>query len=304
MAALIYFVGAAEIFQIFFNLQLKYILTLIAISFVLIWLSSVKWQLFIRAWGHEASVTDLMKLYTITYFYNMFAPSSLMGDAARIYHLGKKIENQKDAFITTFLERLTGLLAMVLLGCIFVLIGTTATKGLEIGILIVAFFVLLGTFICFSKRCFEIFNSIAIKSLRVCRLNELADKSEKLLAKISRAMEIARDNNPLFLKAMFWSICFHFGTVVNTYVAALAIGWENPSFSGLCVTVPLVLLVSVAPLTPSGIGLQEGAFMFFLQRVGATRPESLAVGIVLRAKTIFTAFVGWILWIQMSKEKK
>lgn len=128
MAALIYFVGAAEIFQIFFNLQLKYILTLIAISFVLIWLSSVKWQLFIRAWGHEASVTDLMKLYTITYFYNMFAPSSLMGDAARIYHLGKKIENQKDAFITTFLERLTGLLAMVLLGCIFVLIGTTATK--------------------------------------------------------------------------------------------------------------------------------------------------------------------------------
>ena len=299
LLGLIWVAGSRDLLKIFGRLDLPSIIYLLGLSVILIWLSCIKWRLFIRAWGHDAPILQLMKIYTITYFYNLFAPSFLMGDVARSYHLGKRLENQKDAFVATFLERLTGLLAMVMLGTVFVGLGTTATKGVEIAILSAAAVTLLGTLICFSGRLFELSRQIAKQILLTFGATKLAAKFEKLSGEIAKAMSVARKDQLLFLKAMFWSVLFHFGTVLNTYVAALAIGWEAPDFAGLCVVVPLVLLVAIAPITPSGIGIQEGAFMFFLQRIGATQPEALAVALVLRAKNVITASVGYLLWLTL-----
>lgn len=305
IVALIKFTGASDLLNVFLKLEFKYIFYLLAISFVLITISCIKWRLFIRAWGHDAPLLDLIKIYTITYFYNMFAPSFIMGDLARSYHLGKLIENQKDAFVTTFLERFTGLLAMVLLGSIFVVIGTKTTEGVELAILLVAFFVILAALILFSESAYHFSCKIILKILDILKLKKLKIKIEKFFSQIREAMIVARSNQMLFVKAMFWSILFHFGTVINTYTAALAIGWKDADFGGLCVTVPLVLLVSIAPITPSGIGIQEGAFMFFLQKLGATQAESLGVGLVLRGKNIITAVIGWLLLcFSLNKDKK
>ncbi len=303
LAGMIYLVGAADLLAVLARIDPWYLAALIGMSFVLITLSCIKWQLFIRAFGHDEHILQLMRIYTVIYFYNIFAPSFLVGDAARSFHLGKRIENQKDAFISTFLERVTGILAMVLLATAFVGFGATATAGVEASILFVSFFVVLGAFICFSERAFNLFTAAGMVFVRALKKPKLTAKCEKLIAGISQAVAVARRNPSLFFKAMFWSICFHFGTVINTYVAARTVGWENPDFAGLCVVVPLVLLVSIAPLTPSGIGIQEGAFLFFLQRIGATRPEALGVGLILRAKGLVTAFVGWLLWLSLKNEK-
>ncbi len=292
---LIKFTGASELLNVFLRLEYKYIFYLLLISAVLITISCIKWRLFIRAWGHDAPLLQLIKIYTITYFYNLFAPSYLMGDLARSFHLGKIIDNQKDAFVTTFLERFTGLLAMVLLGSTFVVLGTKITEGVELSILLVAFFVISAALALFSEIAYNLVCKIILKILVLFKLNKLRNRADKLFLQITEAMIVARSNQKLFAKAMFWSILFHFGTIINTYTAALAIGWKNPDFGGLCVTVPLVLLVSIAPITPSGIGIQEGAFMYFLQKLGATQAESLGVGLVLRGKNIITAVVGWLL---------
>jgi len=302
LAGMVYLVGAQELLGILARLEVKYVLALLCLSAVLIWLSCIKWRLFIRAWGYDAPIIELMKIYTAANFVNVFAPSLLAGDVARSYHLGKHLENQKDAFVVTFLERVTGLLAMVLLGTVFVAAGAKATGGVEMAILSAAFICILGALVCFSERAFVLCTKLALSILRLFRLDKLSRKLEKLFAEISKAVDIGRRNEALFFKAMFWSICFHFGTVVNTYTAARAIGWTNPDFGGLCIVVPLVLLVGIAPITPSGIGIQEGAFLFFLQRIGASRAEALGVGLVLRAKNLVTAFVGWGIWSTMKSK--
>ena len=92
-------------------------------------------------------------------------------------------------------------------------------------------------------------------------------------------------------------------TVYNTLLSATAVGWDSASVSGLFVVVPLVLLVSILPLTPNGVGLQEGAFLFFLERVGASRPEALAVGVVLRAKVTILGGIGGVLWWWEQRKK-
>jgi uncharacterized protein (TIRG00374 family) len=304
LAGLAYIAGSRNLIDVLYSVEPLFFIPLIGISFVLIWLSSVKWQLFIRAGGHDAGVIHLMKIYTISYFYNLFAPSSVMGDIARSLHVGAHVESHRDAFVATFLERLTGLLAMVLLGTTFIALGSQVTAGVELAVESVAFVTVIGAIICFSERAYNLFQRIAVGILRGLKVSNPADRLEKLLVKISSAMQAARNDSPLFFKAMFWSVLFHLGTVVNVYIAARAIGWNSPDFFQLCTVVPLVLLVSIAPVTPSGLGIQEGAFMFFLQRIGASHAESLAIGLLLRAKQLLTALVGWILWINYNSNRK
>ena len=114
-------------------------------------------------------------------------------------------------------------------------------------------------------------------------------------------MRAARGNKRLLFRALLLSLFFHCLTVVNTYLAARAVGWENPDIGGLFMVVPLVLLVSMAPITPSGLGIQEGAFLFLLRRIGATEAEGLGVGLILRAKVFLLALVGALIWVKLRR---
>jgi len=90
----------------------------------------------------------------------------------------------------------------------------------------------------------------------------------------------------------------------SVFKSPSAIGWENPDITGLFVVVPLVLLVGMAPITPNGLGIQEGAFLFFLERIGGSPAESFGVGLVLRAKVMVIALFGGLLLFAVRKGKK
>lgn len=290
-------VDMSDLQLVFSRVRIDLILLLLALAAVMIWVSCIKWQLFVRASGYEVSVWHLMKLYTIGYFFNSFLPSYVGGDIARSLHLGAHVGSKKSGFATTLLERFTGLLAMSLLGTVFVVIGTQATKGVEIAILIVTMGVLVAALILFSRSWSNRLASLIIHVLRLFGRKQLIKKTASFFEKANEAFEFARNDIGLFLRAMMWSLVFHMLTVVNTYVAARAIGWDNPDLAGLFVVVPLVLLVGMAPITPSGLGIQEGAFLFFLIRVGATNAEGLGVGILLRIKVLLIAGIGGVLWL-------
>ncbi len=305
LVGLVVFAGVDDLVASLAALNAGYVVALIAISVVLIWASAVKWQIFVRAMGHDAHVLTLMKLYTLGYFFNVFTPASIGGDVVRSYHLGAKLESQRDAAVATFLERFTGLLAMALLGVLFVLVGSDVTNGLEYAIFLVGAATSAVAVVCFSatinRVTFGRLRAILAKILRSERRREAA---LRILAKLEVGMAAARADKLLLAKGLLWSVIFHALTVVNTYVAALAVGWESPSITGLFVVVPLVLLVSMVPITPNGVGIQEGAFVFLLERIGGTRAQGLGVGIILRAKVMLIALVGWGIWLLMGKEKR
>jgi len=291
-----------ELVETFSSLRLSYVAGLFLISLVMIWLSALKWQVFINAAGHSVGILRLMRLYTVGYFFNTFTPSYIGGDIARSYQLGRFLGNQERAFVATFLERFTGLLAMSSLGVFFVLLGTSATAGVEIAVLLVGLGALTLAILFFSPRSASWFESFSLKLIGRFAPEKLGSKLSGFARKVFAAMESARGDHRVFIKAMLLSLVFHFFTVVNTYVAAKAVGWDSPDFLGLFIVVPLVLLVGMVPLTPSGLGIQEGAFLFFLQRLGASEAQGLSVGLVLRAKVMVVALLGGLLWLAVRKD--
>ncbi|MCB0345231.1 MAG: flippase-like domain-containing protein [Bdellovibrionales bacterium] len=304
LALLIYIVHPADLLAALAEVELVYIYYLLLLAVALVWLSCLKWRLFIRASGHDAGILRLMKLYTIGYFFNIFTPSYVGGDVARSYQLGKFLGNQKDAFVATFLERFTGLLAMVMLGVGSVALGSEVAAGVETAILLVGAVVFTAALMCFSEKFGNFCVGIGLRIMRAAGFGKLAAKLETIWRKIVAAMAHARRDWMLMIKAFVLSFAFHAAGVFNTWVACRAVGWESPDFGALFVVVPLVLLVGMVPITPSGLGLQEGAFLFFLKRIGATDGQALGVGVLLRAKVMAVALFGGLLFATLSEKSR
>ena len=77
LLAAFWFIGWKDIAGSLEHIELGHVAFLVVLSMVMIWVSCVKWQLFIRAYGHEISIWRLMRLYIIGYFFNRNLYNSL-----------------------------------------------------------------------------------------------------------------------------------------------------------------------------------------------------------------------------------
>jgi uncharacterized protein (TIRG00374 family) len=123
------------------------------------------------------------------------------------------------------------------------------------------------------------------------------------LNKIQAALNLARREKKLLAHALLLSFLFHTLTVVNTLICAYAVGWNTAPVGDLFVVLPLILLVGALPVAPGGLGLQEGAFVFFLTGIGATPAHALGIGLILRAKSYLLALIGWLFWLTLKHDR-
>ena len=251
------------------SLTLRSVCELLLVSVFLIGVSVYKWQIFLESFGERVRFWRLSCLYLLGYFVNLILPSFIGGDVARSHYLGKSVE-PAHSYVSTFLERFTGLLALVVVGVVAAFLRPELGRDLWMA-LSVALIVSIGGVValCSSK----ILSLLPVKRIR--------DKLEW----IQKLVHIPLAKTGTVAATMGLSLVFQLLTIVNTAVACWAVGFYDFSWFALAVVVPLILLVSAVPITPNGLGVQEGAFTYLMQFAGASPEQGLAVALVLRAKS-------------------
>lgn len=285
LALLLYLADWQELNAAFQQMTLEALLYLVLISALLIYISAFKWHFFLESFGAQIRISRLCRLYLIGYFVNLAVPSFVGGDAVRSWYAGK-IAGQHQALASTILERYTGALAMVTLACVFVWFTPGVTTQITWLIIGVTAALAVMTMIALSSRAMQIVSRVPF-----------ARPISKHLLKIQQALQLASRDIPLLCKSLGLSFLFHSVTVINTVAAGAVVGWDNPPLGELFVVLPLILLVGALPLTPNGLGIQEGAFFYFLGMIGASPAQALGIAIILRAKSYLLAMIGWLLWI-------
>jgi glycosyltransferase 2 family protein len=86
-------------------------------------LSSYRWQLFLSAKNISVPVSALFSYYLIGMFWNRFLPGAVGGDAAKAYHLYRRIGHGNIALSSVFLERFVGLLGLAILAVCALIVG-------------------------------------------------------------------------------------------------------------------------------------------------------------------------------------
>jgi uncharacterized protein (TIRG00374 family) len=287
LVLLVVYTDPSSVLSAFDDVSLGDLALLAAISFLLILVSVVKWQAFLLHLGISATVRRLFALYLLGYFVNLLMPSVLGGDVVRSLYVAKDADRARSVS-ATLLERYTGLMAMLLMAIIGVWWAPHVTESVKVVVVVVSAGAMVGSACLFSRTTTWILVWLKIPERFVLVVRRVED-----------GLVLGMQNKGLVVRALLLSFLFHILTVANTAAAGWAVGWESIPVGELFVVVPLILLVGAIPISPQGLGVQEGAFVFFLHSLGCTTGQALALALLLRAKSYVLALFGGLTWLML-----
>lgn len=297
IAYLFYKAGLTQIWQTVRGADMLYVALSVALTPVLIWASSWKWQVILRAMGVRLTAAKCFWLYTVGYFFNTVLPTNVGGDVVRAYAVGKSTGRRAEAFSSVFVERFTGLAVLLLTALIafFLAIRQLWNLWLNIALVlsVVGFFAILAvvmspTLLNFIKRLLPF---------------KPAQKIFEKLLKFQTATLSLRDHKGAFVFALINSVFFYLLAVVNVYVTSLAFS-ADLTFTGAVIVTPIIMVITMLPISIGGIGLAEGAYFFTFERFGIPGAVGLSVALLMRAKALLAGLVGGLYYSAMGMDIK
>jgi uncharacterized protein (TIRG00374 family) len=253
------------------------------VSPVLVLISAWKWQLLLHARDLSPGLPTCYRLYLVGYFFNNFLPTNVGGDVVRGYILGKRQGNQAAVMASVFLERFTGISALVVMALLALPFGPVALYDLKITLgvaaVVAAYLVLLWAVV--DRRALAL-------TRRWVHLPFMGK-----VVRLQEAIEAYRGHGGVLLACIGLSLLFYLGAAINVMVSARAFGASLSLTQAILVT-PVILLISLLPFSLGGIGLSEWAYYFALGKYGISAESALSTALLMRLKNVLLGLLGGV----------
>lgn len=231
-----------------------------------------RWQLIQQWLGYPAESGFYLKGYFKGSLFNQLLPTSIGGDAYRVLENGARIGNHKEAFYGVFIDRIAGLLGLLILNAVALLgLPDLLPANLSQGIMLILLVGFAG----------------AVFGLTLHRLPAWQIPLWSSLQTLSQRFAQVY-HNPA-------SIALQLGLSIVTHLLTMLILWLLGSALGLTfellvymVVIPPVILLTLLPLSFAGWGIREGAMIGIFALLGAPAEAVLALSI-LYGLTLITA---------------
>jgi len=266
--------------------QLGYLFASLGLMVVTVWPMAWRWQQLLRAKGVRDRLPWLVRAYFVSYMVGQVLPTSIGGDASRIYETTRRHPgNGGPIAASVLLERALGGAATLILAAVgFALaVGEYDVGGylwVELAFVVAA--VVLG-FALFSRR--------ARKPL--ARLLPLVRKLklERPLRAAYEGIHGFRDHVGLMIGVMLLTLAVQSVRVLAIWLAGKAVGVDlspRPYY----VMGPLLFLVLLVPFTINGLAVREAFFVSFLTQLGVSADAAFATGFLFFAVSISVSLPG------------
>ena len=261
--------------KIFANADGRWIPAYFAIAFLNMYLSSLRWRLFLRADGIEVPVRQLFASHWIASFCNFFLPSTVGGDVYRVADVGAKSGSVARGGASVFMDRLCGFLAMSFLGFLFPLAGLRHVPRERWPWLLVpvAFFVAFAAvFVLFVRG-----QGLLRRLVRLAPA-PVRGRIEGFTGKFLDSVAAGAARPAVVARAVAISLVFQMFVFTAIAVTGRVLRFPVP-FAWYCVFAPLVCILEALPVSINGMGLREAAYAAFFgiafPLVGFEPPEGL-----------------------------
>ena len=254
-----------------------------------------RWQRLLAARGIRESVSWLTRTYFISYAWGQILPTSIGGDASRIFETTRRHPGQITPITGSVLvERaLGGAVTLLLAGVGFLL----AIGRYSIG----AYLWPEGIFVVLTIGAGVVFFSRSIRR----RLVFLLPFARRLrLETPARAVYDGvhgyREHPKTLLLVSSVTVVMQISRILAIYASGRAVG-IHLSVLPYIVLGPLLFLVMLVPFTVNGIGVREAFFVSFLGNLHVNADAAFACGFLFFLMTIMLAMPGVavILWEQV-----
>ena len=261
------------------------VVSLIGIALV----SAVRWWLVIDAIGSKQPLSRVLSLMFIGSFFTQMLPTSVGGDAVRIWQLSRYGVTVDRAFIGVMLERISGLLALV-----FMVVGGVLWLGAALSPAILAYVLLASlpvllaglTLLCCLDSLPLAWRDLPLLGRGLRLLADMAADTRKVL--LAPGLSLA-----LLLLSAAAQVC----SILAFYCLAQGLGLDLGLAAAFAV-VPGIILITFLPISFAGWGVREGASIAMLGAVGLGGDQAVALSILFGLALILAGLPGCLLWIR------
>jgi uncharacterized protein (TIRG00374 family) len=267
-----------------------FIVSLIIVTLVMVYVTR-RWRCFISEKKRQITFRSLVGINFIGCFFNLFLPSSFGGDLIRAVYLNKEVKSWRLSVSSVFLDRFIGLLSLFFLAFISLLFKIIFEETSNSTAFI---YLIVGT-ICLS------IGWIALINLHSILKSIFKFKNQKLIKYLTKyelfSENINLSNYPksIIIKGFGISVLGNLLSAFSIYFIALALNIQVGIFP-ILIVFPLVTVISMIPISIGGIGLREGAFVFFLAGYSVTSSSSIAIALLYFSSIVFLGVIGGIIF--------
>lgn len=289
LGLVLYKVGLRELFDTLKQADPVFIFLAFCASIFQVWIGVVKWHVLLKSRGFQVPFLYLFKLYLVGAFFNNFLPSNVGGDVVRVYELGKRIGDGTKALASVFVERFTGFIVLIVVSCLAFLTNLTLVEDAALTLAMLASVVaLLGIlWVVLDARLLRLVG----RWIKIGIVQKIVAKFQKFQA----ALYEYGDDRSTLVQAFWLSLVFYIGAIVYVFVAARAFH-TSVDLLDIAIITPIILVVSMMPLTFNGIGVQEWAYVLLFTWVGLPASVGLSTIILIRAATLISALAGGLMY--------
>jgi len=276
-------VDFSKIFELLKNFETSSILITIAVLVIQIFIANIRWMILLNVFNYRLTYIQLLQYFWIGIFFNQMLPSSIGGDAARIYYLRKSSGNIKSATLGVFLDRIFGIAGLSFLAwsALFFLPSTLDDSIIQSGIIIsFGVFGLVSVLFVLDYLPFNLPNWKIIRGL-----NSLS---------LSARNAILSRNFGLVL--IILSISIHLLSVI-VFIALSEGMMLNINWLDMLLIIPLIILFTLIPISFAGWGLREGAMIVGMGYLNVQLEQALALSILYGLLVLVTSIPGGLFWL-------
>ncbi len=246
--------------------------------------AAIRWTLILSALNAPRNMRVTYPLSLIGVFFGQALPAGVGGDVVRVWLACKTGLTTRIAVSSVLADRLTGLLAIL--------------------IIVTAELPALGTLVHNSTIILALIVILAIGYIGLMILMVL-DKLSTTFGHLRVVRGLAAISADLRAVVLTPRVCLPVllcGAAVQVLnvlaVFALAQGLHLPADLGKCfLIVPFANVLQTVPISIAGWGIRESFFVLSFGLIGVSAPSALAVSVVFGALIIVASLPGGILWL-------
>lgn len=283
LAVIFKFIDMDRLLATIKDINALYLVPALIFQFLSTIISSYRWNLIMKTLNFGERFSFYIRSYFKGTFFNQALPSSIGGDAVRIIELGGMGYSKKEAFYGIFIDRIVGLLGLLILNL---------TANFTYDALLPLWLYHLINITCAGSIAGFIILVMLRKMKFMAKIRFL-----DLFYELSRRFRTVYSDIPNITKQLALSVVIHLFSILSIYTLGRSLGLEY-ELGVYLVIVPPVFLFTLIPISLAGWGVREGAMVGIFLLIGAPKEAVLSISILYGLIVIIHSLPGMFFWMR------
>jgi uncharacterized protein (TIRG00374 family) len=289
---LVYKIDLKETLSVFQHLNPFYLFSAIIIMIIASTIKPYRWQYILKTIGINYSFWKTYKLYFIGLFMGIITPARL-GEAGKILYLKKDRHPLDKSLISIVIDRFADITYLISFGFIGLFFFFYLFKNLIISVAIIAVVGAILFLLIIKNKGAKIILKKAVFFLAPAKYKQKLQKSFSEFIKILKLYKL-KNYFAIFIITIF---CW-LPSYVAVYFLAKSVGITRVSFLYLAVSITVTSLITLLPISISGIGTRETVLLLLLIPFSISSEQIVSFSLLIfLTNFIIIPLIGFYCWL-------